>query len=45
MENVTNGDIGEGGLKFCIFVVTLFWNGPLLIQSANSFLMRYICSI
>ena len=46
MEKVTNGDKGrERGLKFCIFAVTLFLNDPLLNQSANSFLMHYICPI
>ena len=43
---MTNGDIGgRGVLKFCIFAVTSFLNGSLLNQSANSFLMHYICSI
>ena len=29
MKKVTNSDIGGGGLKFGIFVVTSFLNGPL----------------
>ena len=46
MEKVTNSDIGgREAYNFCIFAVTLFLNGPLLNQSANSFLMHYICSI
>ena len=31
MKKVTNGEIGGGGLKFGIFTVTSFFNGPLII--------------
>ena len=38
MKKVTNGDIGERGLKFDIFTVTLFLNGP----NANELFNRMI---
>ena len=38
MKKVTNGDIGERSLKFDIFTVTLFLNGP----NANELFNRMI---
>ena len=35
MKKVTNGDIGGGGVKFCIFAVTVFMNGPFLVSDST----------